>query len=118
MASKPPVHADSAMKLASSTLNITESALGLTLMDIVNDDALFSLFSSSPPLSEPWPYEALTSLPTEFDLQNYAPNALDAVIMNTQDSGCGHVQPLCSILLRPRPQGLYPLSVSSARLAK
>jgi hypothetical protein len=100
MASKPPVHADSAVQPSSSSLYNTESALGLTLMDILNDDALFNLLSSSLPLGEPWPYEAITGLPTEFDSQDYAPNALDA---NTQGNGCGHVQPLCSPQLDPSP---------------
>ena len=104
MAYNPPLHADSDSNLPSSTLPSTDSALGLSLMSELDENALLSLYSSSVrAFGEPWSPSTVAALSAEFGFQNCASNAPNPEIPSTQGNVGGQAYPYYSPWPVPSP---------------
>ena len=75
-----------AFSMPSATLSGTDSALGLSLMDALDNAAIQSLYSSSAlGFGEPWSLAALMAPWNESDFQIYASNAFNLGIPGAQN---------------------------------
>ena len=80
--------------MTSATLSGTDSALGLSLMGALDDDAIQSLYSSSTlGFGESWALAALLAPWNEAEFQHYASTAFGLGIPGTQNGLCAQVHP-------------------------
>lgn len=85
---------DPACNMPSATFSGTDSALGLSLMGGLDDDAITSLYSSSAlGFGESWALAALLAPWNESDLHIYASNAFNFGVQGTQNGLGAQVHP-------------------------
>ena len=95
---------DSVCNIPSATVSGTDSTPDLSLMNILDDDAILGLCSSSTlALGESWSLAALLTPWTQFDFQSYASNAFNPEITDIHNGLCAQVQPRYSPLPLPSP---------------